>query len=297
MSRCPGCPLAVFILSHAVWLWGVFPAAAQTGLVVDASSPAVAGSIAVMPFTNVTGQSADDWIGVGIAEVVMADLSQLGRSVMGQGVIADTPNDGAVLASARQVGATWLVSGAFQHLGSDLRVTARVVEVRSGDVVHRAKIDGQLHDLFSVQDRIAEAIVERLAEPVPAGSAVSRRDWQVPPGEGERMEAALGPDTVTGALTLELPEGVEVSSGSSDAGATGAGFMRPPRSAAPGTVAVRTSRPPVLDGRLDDMVWSEATHITDFVQITPLEGAPGTEETEVWIAYDRDNLYFALGHA
>ena len=50
----------------------------------------------------------------------------------------------------------------------------------------------------------------------------------------------------------------------------------------------------MIDGRLDDVVWSEATHVTEFVQMTPLEGAPGTEETEVWIAYDRDNLYFAF---
>ena len=295
MSGRRGRPVAVVFLCHAIWLCGVLSTAAQT-------VPAVADSIAVMPFTNVTGQPADDWIGAGIAEVVAADLSQLGRAVMGPGVVLDAvmnrgrsersvdPDD-AVVAGARKVGATWLVSGAFQHLGPDLRVTVRVVEVRTGGVVHRVKIDGPLHDLFAVQDRISQAIVERFADPVRAEKAELPRDRQTPPLEGGRADETLGPDSVTGALTLNLPEGVRTSSG---AAATGAGFMRPARSAGPGAVAVRTSRPPVIDGRLDDVVWSEATHITEFVQMAPLEGAPGTEETEVWIAYDRDNLYFAF---
>ena len=283
MSRCDR-PFAVFVLGHAVWLCGMLSAAAQT-------VPVAGGAIAVMPFSNVTGQAADDWIGAGIAEVVAVDLSRLGHSVIGRGVIVGTSDDLAVLAAARQAGATWLVRGAFQRLGPNLRVTARVVEVGSGGVVHRVKIDGSLHDLFTVQDRVAEAIVERLASPARAEAVVSPRDRRPPPSEGGRLEEALGPAGVTGELTLDLPEGVEVSSGAT---AIGAGYMRPTRSAVPVTVAVRTSRPPVIDGRLDDDVWAEATHITEFVQMTPLEGAPGTEETEVWFAYDRDNLYFAF---
>ena len=229
-------PVAVIILGHAFWLCGLLSAAAQT-------VPAVGGTIVVMPFTNVTGQSADDWIGAGIAEVLAVDLSQLDRSVMGEGVIRDAvmngarrerevdPDDAAVLAGARQVGATWLVSGTFQHLGSDLRVTARVVEVSNGGVAHTVKIDGSMHDLFAVQDRVAEAIVERLAEPpARAQTTVVPRDRQAPPSEVVRTDDVLGPGSVTGALTLNLPEGVEASSGA----ATGAGFMRPVRSTSPG---------------------------------------------------------------
>ena len=56
----------------------------------------------------------------------------------------------------------------------------------------------------------------------------------------------------------------------------------------------RAAQPPNLDGLLDDAVWETATYVADFVQIAPVEGAPGTEETEVWMAYDRDHLYFAF---
>ena len=56
----------------------------------------------------------------------------------------------------------------------------------------------------------------------------------------------------------------------------------------------RTDTPPDIDGRLDDEVWKTAALITEFVQQSPLDGAPATEETEVYIAYDADNLYFAF---
>ncbi len=49
--------------------------------------------------------------------------------------------------------------------------------------------------------------------------------------------------------------------------------------------------PPVIDGRLTDLAWSEATPITGFVQRELHEGAPVTERTEVRIISDREALY------
>ena len=65
---------------------------------------------------------------------------------------------------------------------------------------------------------------------------------------------------------------------------TGRPTARPPR--------VRER--PRIDGRLDDAVWREALHITEFVQQNPVEGAPATEATDVWIAYDSQNFYIAV---
>lgn len=51
---------------------------------------------------------------------------------------------------------------------------------------------------------------------------------------------------------------------------------------------------PYIDGNLDDKVWQNITPITTFTQLWPEDGAPATEDTEVRIAYDRNNLYFAF---
>ena len=47
-----------------------------------------------------------------------------------------------------------------------------------------------------------------------------------------------------------------------------------------------------LDGKLTEPIWKREP-IKDFIQQDPKEGAPATEKTEVWIAYDEDNLYVA----
>jgi hypothetical protein len=55
--------------------------------------------------------------------------------------------------------------------------------------------------------------------------------------------------------------------------------------------AVFTSTPPVIDGLLDDAAWLDAPLITDFHQVEPEEFGEPSERTEVWVLYDRDNLY------
>jgi hypothetical protein len=62
----------------------------------------------------------------------------------------------------------------------------------------------------------------------------------------------------------------------------------------PALVAVRITEPPRLDGRLDDPIWRNAARISDFFQQRPLEGAPASERTEVYVAYDSGNLYFGI---
>jgi len=65
----------------------------------------------------------------------------------------------------------------------------------------------------------------------------------------------------------------------------------------PGRPTVRPPRidtPPTIDGRLDDIGWQNAAKITEFTQESPLEGEPATEETEVYLAYDNDNIYLGF---
>jgi hypothetical protein len=67
-----------------------------------------------------------------------------------------------------------------------------------------------------------------------------------------------------------------------------------PLAGRPRTSPSRTSTPPVIDGRLDDEVWQTATKITELVQQSPLDGAPATEATDIYIAYDSDQIYFGF---
>ena len=50
--------------------------------------------------------------------------------------------------------------------------------------------------------------------------------------------------------------------------------------------AVRVTAPMRIDGVLDEALYSSVPPISDFIQVEPQEGAPATEKTEVWLAFD-----------
>jgi hypothetical protein len=55
--------------------------------------------------------------------------------------------------------------------------------------------------------------------------------------------------------------------------------------------AVRIGGPLIIDGQLDEAVYREVAPISGFVQQEPLENAPATEQTDVWICFDATTLY------
>ena len=145
------------------------PGSSASGLDVRArptEPPPPTNAVAVIPFTNITREPADDWIGSGIAETVTADLKSIkGLSLIGRERIfdalrvlgssgTDTLDERMSIAVGRQLRATWLVGGGYQRLGDLIRITARFVEVGSGAVVRTVKIDGAIGDIFSLQDKI-----------------------------------------------------------------------------------------------------------------------------------------------
>ncbi len=59
-------------------------------------------------------------------------------------------------------------------------------------------------------------------------------------------------------------------------------------------IPTQTDTPPILDGILNDDVWKNAKTVTDFITFMPDFGKDLSEKTIGYIAYDRDNLYFAF---
>src|SRR5260221_1846196 len=64
----------------------------------------------------------------------------------------------------------------------------------------------------------------------------------------------------------------------------------PDRALAP--PAHRASTPIVVDGRLDEPAWHEATALGDFLQRDPNQGEPATEPTDLRLLFDDRALYF-----
>lgn len=105
---------------------------------------------------------------------------------------------------------------------------------------------------------------------------------------GRRGSAESAERQSPGPTSVSSGGGIVVSAGDDDVAGLG---LLPGR---PTVRPVRTTSAPDVDGRLDDLVWQSAAKITEFTQESPLEGAPATEATEVYIAYDDENLYFGF---
>ena len=321
---------------HSVLGGGLLPV-----LRAQAVPTAAARTVAVIPFSNITGDAADEWIGAGLAESVMADLRDVpGLSVIGRegilearrslGEAPDRSDERVATDLGRGLGVTWLVAGGYQRVGDLIRITARLVDVASGSVIRTAKIDGAVSELGSLQGQIISQLGDEmgLAGRSPVAAELLQRSA---PRGAANAEGA--PAEVSEGILLPQRRSAEAASPQDTAGGTvapvdvtggltidtdAAGPWRPTRPSGPGrggrsapavggtaggpvlvggrpTInAVRTSMPPDVDGRLDDVVWRDAVRITEFVQTSPVEGAAATEDTEVYIAYDDNNIYFGF---
>ncbi|HEX5474722.1 MAG TPA: protein kinase [Vicinamibacterales bacterium] len=130
-------------------------------------------AVAVMTFANITREPADDWIGSGIAETVSADLKNVrGLTIIGRARVFDALRHLSAAAHelddrhgidiGRRLGATWVVVGAYQRLGTRLRITASFVVVETGEQRGTVKVDGPIEEIFDLQDRIVYELTQKL---------------------------------------------------------------------------------------------------------------------------------------
>ena len=221
--------------------------------------------VAVMPFANISERPGDDWIGFGIAETVTAGVERMGWfSVVGYDALNATRQDAASVLGhealardrARSLGASWVVTGGYQRLGDQLRITVRIVDVETGAVRETARLDGRFDELFALQDRIVVQIGDSLASL--SGGDFSRVAAARPPagdltgrGTGGEVERATAPpDVASGGITI----GGRLAGPASAPVAGDTGVLA-------GRVTVRPVRvetPPEVDGLLADAVWQDA---------------------------------------
>jgi tetratricopeptide (TPR) repeat protein len=143
-----------------------------TGRIAAAPPDVLENSVAVMTFVNITREPGDDWIGTGIAETLSSDLKNVhGLVVISRARVYDALrnlstdahlNDSLTIDIGRRLGATWVVVGGFQRMGSLVRITANFVEVATADVQRTVKVDGRIEDIFALQDKIVYELTQGL---------------------------------------------------------------------------------------------------------------------------------------
>ena len=121
-------------------------------------------SVAVLPFTNMTGTKEDDYLCEGLAEEVINALTR----VPGLRVIARTSAFavGRMGLDIREIGARLdvesVLEGSVRREGRRVRVTAQLVTTSDGGHLWSERYDRELTDVLALEDEIAAAIAARL---------------------------------------------------------------------------------------------------------------------------------------
>jgi len=143
-------------------------------------------SIAVLPFTNMSGDPAQEFFSDGIAEDLVTALSKLrwlfviarNSSFTYRGKAVDIRRVG------RELGVRYVLEGSVQRAADRVRVTAQLVDATNAGHVWAERYDRELADIFAVQDEITQAVAAAI------GSAIV---------DAERVRAVRKPPESLGA--------------------------------------------------------------------------------------------------
>ena len=133
-------------------------------------------SIAVLPFTNMSDDPAQEYFVDGMTEDLITDLSK----ISGLFVIARNSSftykgkPVQVRQVAEELGVRYVLEGSVRRAGGQVRINAQLIDAQSGAHLWAERYDGSADDVFKLQDRITGEIVRALSVTLSAGERVAR---------------------------------------------------------------------------------------------------------------------------
>ena len=148
-------------------------------------------AIAVLPFTNMSGEAEQDYFSDGISEDIITALSKLRWFFVIARNSSFVYKGRAVHISevARELGVRYVLEGSVRRSGGRVRISAQLNDVSTGSHLWAERYDRELADIFAVQDEITEAIVAAIEPQLYA--AESFRAQQKPPGSLDAWDLVM----------------------------------------------------------------------------------------------------------
>ena len=148
-------------------------------------------SIAVLPFTNMSGDPEQEYFSDGITEDIITELSRFPvlfviarhSSFSFKGEKVDIKEVG------EKLGVQYVVEGSVRRAGNRVRITAQLIEAETGNHVWAERYDRELEDIFAVQDEVTQSIVGVL--PGRVQEAVAERASRKPTANMKAYEFML----------------------------------------------------------------------------------------------------------
>ena len=178
---------------------------ALCALLAAGGAARAATSVAVMPLRDLAGGKPN--VGAALRETLTVDMrGAVGVRVVEREAIDRVLREQAVdparalegvlgVRIGTLLGATHLVTGAYQRQGNTLRVTVRLIVVETGAIVGSAKVDGELERMLELEDRVSQSLLVSLGWKAPPAPPVKRARPRLTVKTIERYgDAALEPD-------------------------------------------------------------------------------------------------------
>jgi TolB-like protein/class 3 adenylate cyclase len=147
-------------------LWHFYPRV--TGGTADSAqrqSIAAAPSVAVLPFTNVSGDPALDYFADGVTETLTAGLSRSPalRVIARTSAAAYKGKAIDVRQIGRELGAQYVLEGSVQKGTERVRIVAQLIDATTGEHVWADRHDGEAADALALQDQVADRVIGSVA--------------------------------------------------------------------------------------------------------------------------------------
>jgi TolB-like protein/Flp pilus assembly protein TadD len=136
-------------------------------------------SVAVLPFTNLSGDAARDYFSDGMSEELLNLLARVpGLQVASRtSSFAYKGRNVDIREVGRELGVETVLEGSVRQSGDQVRITAQLIDAETGFHLWSETYDRRLADIFQVQDEIAAAIVTKLRiELAPQEQQIAVRD-------------------------------------------------------------------------------------------------------------------------
>src|SRR5262245_47342077 len=117
-------------------------------------------SIAVLPFTNMSGDPEQEYFSDGLTEDIITELSRFKNLLVVARNSTFTFKGQAIDVKeiGRKLGARYVVEGSVRRAGNRIRITAQLLESATGNHLWAERYDREMEDIFAVQDELVRAI-------------------------------------------------------------------------------------------------------------------------------------------
>src|SRR6266446_3406614 len=122
-------------------------------------------SIAVLPFTNMSGDAEQEYFSDGMTADLITDLSKISALfvIARNSSFAYKGRAVKVQEIGRDLGVRFVLEGSIRKSGNRVRITSQLIDAESGGHVWAERFDRDLTDIFATQDEVVEKIVRALA--------------------------------------------------------------------------------------------------------------------------------------